>query len=98
MKSNNDLKELTQEELDKIAGGTIPTRPKTRTDRQYGIRCGYCSNMVPTSIQDILDGGALICPTCGLKIPVCTKKSLELIHQVQDKVDAGVQQVMSRKK
>ena len=31
MKSNTDSMELTQEELDKIAGGMIPTHPKIDT-------------------------------------------------------------------
>ena len=88
MENNNEQREMTQEELDEIVGGYIPDRPRMQPQLQRvpGIRCPYCGNLIPTSIQQILFSHCLFCPTCGLKLSIDKKKSDKAL-QILAKID-----------
>ncbi len=92
-KYSNESREITQEELDKIVGGYIPTRPRMQQQLQPvpGITCPQCGNLIPTSIQQILFSRVLLCPTCGLKLNIDKKKSDKAL-----KILAKVDEAMSR--
>ena len=89
MENNIEPREMTQEELDAIVGGYIPTRPRMQQQQQRvpGIRCPHCGNFIPTSIQQILYSSCLFCPTCGLKLNIDKRKSdkaLEILAKVDE--------------
>ncbi len=92
IENNNEQREMTQEELDEIVGGYIPVRPrmKEQLQRVPGIRCPICANNIPTSIQQILFAGALVCPTCGLRLSIDKKKSDKAL-KILAKVDEAAQ-------
>ena len=92
MENNKEPREITQEELDKIVGGYIPTRPRVQQQEQRtpGIRCPYCGSFIPTSIQQILFSHALFCPTCGLKLNIDKRKAdkaLKILEKVDEAID-----------
>ena len=63
--------------------------------RISGIRCPYCGNFIPASIQQILFSDSLFCPTCGLRLNIDKKKSDKAL-KILEKVDAIQKQVESR--
>ena len=89
--NNNEPREITQEELDEIVGGYIPTRPRMEQQQQRvpGIRCSQCGNFIPTSIQQILFSRTLFCPTCGLKLNI-DKRKAEKALKILEKVDEAM--------
>ena len=92
MENNKEPREITQEELDKIVGGYIPTRPRVQQQEQRmpGIRCPNCGNFIPTSIQQILFSHVLFCPTCGLKLNIDKRKAdkaLKILEKVDEAID-----------
>lgn len=89
--NNNEPREITQEELDEIVGGYIPTRPRMEQQQQRvpGIRCSQCGNFIPTSIQQILFSHTLFCPTCGLKLNI-DKRKAEKALKILEKVDEAM--------
>ena len=91
MENKNEPREITQEELDEIVGGYIPTRPRMEQQQQRvpGIRCPQCGNFIPTSIQQILFSQVLFCPTCGLKLNIDKRKS-EKALKILEKVDEAM--------
>lgn len=93
IENNNEIREITQEELDKIVGGYIPDRPRMPQQLQKtpGIYCPHCGNLIPTSIQQILFSRVLFCPICGLKLNIDKKKSDKAL-----KILAKVDEAMSR--
>lgn len=89
MENNIEPREITQEELDAIVGGNIPTQPRMQQQQQRipGIRCPLCGNLIPTSIQQILYSRCLFCPTCGLNLNIDKRKSdkaLEILAKVDE--------------
>ena len=77
----------------------IPSTPKMQQQQQRipGLRCPYCGNFIPTSIQQILFSKSLFCPTCRLKLNIDKKKSdkalkiLEKVNAMQKKIEAESQ-------
>ena len=57
MENNNEQRELTEEELSSIAGGSATP----------GVRCQHCGSFIQTTIQRILSNEGVFCPTCGLR-------------------------------
>jgi transcription elongation factor Elf1 len=92
--NNNEIREITQEELDKIVGGYIPDRPRMQQQLQKtaGINCPYCGNIIPTTIQQLLFSRVLFCPTCGLHLNIDKKKS-EKALKILEKVDEAMRRV-----
>lgn len=90
MENSSEPREMTQEELDMIVGGNIPNRPwMQQQQRVTGIPCPNCSNMIPTSIQQILYSNCLFCPTCGLKLNI-DKRKAEYAQKILAKVDEAM--------
>lgn len=94
MENNSEVIELSQEDLDRIVGGTIPTRPRMQQQLQQmpGIQCPHCGNFIPTSIQQILYDSCLFCPTCGLKVNIDKKKADKAL-KILAKVDEAQRRV-----
>ena len=87
--NNNEQREMTQQELDKIVGGYIPDQPRTHEtpQRMPGISCPRCGDFIPTSIKQILFSKVLFCPTCGLHLNIDKRKAgkaLELLAKVDE--------------
>ena len=94
MEKSNETREITQEELDKIVGGYIPTSPRKdqQQQRMPGMACPRCGNFIPTSIQQILFSNVLFCPTCGLKLNI-DKKKHEKTLKILENVDEAMRRV-----
>ena len=92
IENNNESREMTQDELDKIVGGYIPTIPRMQQHQTPGIPCPVCGNLIPISIHQLLFDRALFCPICGLKLNIDKKKS-EKALKILAKVDEAVGRV-----
>ena len=90
MANNNMSREMTDEELEKIVGGYIPTHGHVQQQQHVpGICCPICGNTIPISIQQLLFARALSCPTCGLTLYIDKRKS-EKALQILAKVDEAM--------
>ena len=83
-KNSNESREMTQEELDKIVGGYISSRPNIQQQRMPGLACPRCGNFIPTSIKQILYSSALFCPTCGLSLNIDKRKSETALRRITE--------------
>ena len=92
--NNNEIREITQEELDKIVGGYIPDRPRMQQHQQKapGICCPQCNNVIPITIQQLAFSSVLFCPTCGLKLNI-DKKKHEKTLKILENVDEAMRRV-----
>jgi len=75
-----------------------PTNPRT-PESQYrtrGIPCPICGQLIPISIQQLLSGGNLRCPICGLNLSVDKNKSDKALKMLA-KVDEAQRRVESRR-
>ena len=92
--NNNEPREMTQEELDKIVGGYVPTRPRMPQQLQTtsGIPCSICGNIIPVSVQHLLYERSLRCPTCGLSMFIDKKKADKAL-KILEKVDRQVREL-----
>ena len=76
MENNNEPREITQEELDKIVGGYVPAQSQLQQQqRTPGIPCPSCNNTIPVSIHQLLFDKSLFCPFCGLHLTIDKDKS-----------------------
>ena len=91
--NNNEPREMTQEELDKIVGGYVPTHPtQLQQQRVPGIQCPICGNLIPVSVHQLLFARSLQCPICGLNLFIDKKKSDKAL-QFLDKMDKEAQRL-----
>lgn len=65
---NKETKEytLTDEDLEKVSGGTSPQIP--------GLNCPRCGKFIPTTITELLTCGHLRCPYCLSILNIDRKK------------------------
>ena len=55
--------------------------------RTPGIPCPNCRNLIPISIQQIINASVVFCPICGLKLDIDKRKSdkaLKLLAKVDE--------------
>ena len=86
MENNNEPREITQDELDKIVGGYAHDQARMQQQRPAGIPCPCCNNLIPISVQQILLSHTLFCPFCGLRLSIDKQKS-DRAQKVLAKID-----------
>ncbi len=64
--------------------------PEVSIAKTPGLNCPVCSHRIIVSIEHLLSGQALECPSCGLELTVDDEKSsaaLEALHRLQKGLD-----------
>lgn len=55
------------------------------THKMQGMTCPSCGMLIPCTVTDIIEKGALTCPKCGLVLKLDStksKKAIEAINKV----------------
>ena len=91
IESNNESREMTDEELEKIVGGVIPTggRMQQQQRNKPGLPCPICGQLIPISINQLLFDRALFCTSCGLRLSI-DKQKTEKAQEILAKVEGAI--------
>jgi DNA-directed RNA polymerase subunit RPC12/RpoP len=50
-----------------------------------GLKCPQCGQFIPTTISELLNASALVCPHCGLKLSINreeSKQAMDILKEV----------------
>lgn len=90
IESNNESREMTDEELEKIVGGVIPTGGRMQQQHNKpGLPCPICGQLIPISINQLLFDRALFCTSCGLRLSI-DKQKTEKAQEILAKVEGAI--------
>ena len=87
MENNSESREMTQEELDRILGGCIPTQLLLQQQRVPDMQCPRCESPIPVSLEQLLSGRALRCSICGFTLNIDksrSDKALEILAKIEE--------------
>ena len=79
MENNNGKRELTQEEMNMIAGGN-------NEQQKTGLRCPGCGNPIPVTLEQIMKNKYVFCPTCGMRVSF-DKRQTDIALEVLAKME-----------
>ena len=79
MKNNSEKRELTQEEMNMIAGGN-------NEQQKTGLRCPSCGNPIPVTIEQLMKNKYVFCSSCGMRVSI-DKRQTDIALEVLAKVE-----------
>ncbi len=82
MNDETKIKVLTDEDLNNIGGGT-----DNEGQRISGIPCPSCYGFIPITMYQLISGGSIFCPQCGLRLDIDKQqsaKALEILKRLQE--------------
>lgn len=85
MENKNEMREMTQEELDAVVGGL--SSESQSSQGTGGLICTRCGSLIPVSIKQIVSSDFVCCQDCGLLLHISKSKSaqaLEILKKMED--------------
>lgn len=64
-------------------------------NRTPGMECPRCGGFITTSIFQLINNSALICPHCGLRLTINKRESAEAIRELRKVYEA--QKIVEKK-